>query len=116
VKVRLTAPADRDISQILSETYRLFGENQTVRYAAIIEAGIRFVADQPLRPASKDRNDDLGEGVRSCHLQFAAKRQGGAGHVIYYRVGASELIILRILRDRMEPRRRVAKALREDGP
>ena len=53
------------------------------------------------------------------HLQLAARRQGGAGHVLYYRVdesgdGMSELVVLRILGDRMEPRRRVALALRDD--
>ena len=53
------------------------------------------------------------------HLQLAAKRQGGASHVLYYRTdkssdGTSELVILRLLGDRMEPRRRVALALRDD--
>jgi toxin ParE1/3/4 len=118
VKVRFTAPADRDVSAILSESYRLFGENQTVRYAEIIKVGIALVSDEPDRPASKERGD-IGAGVRSLHLRFAAKRHSGASHVIYYRITRSsgnspELVVLRILGDRMEPRRRVASALRAD--
>jgi toxin ParE1/3/4 len=116
--VRFTAPADRDVSDILSETYRLFGHNQVVRYAEIIEAGIKLISDEPDRPTSKERSD-VGPGIRSFHLQFAARRSGGASHVIYYRIGrhdrrANELVVLRILADRMEPRRRVAFALRSD--
>ena len=53
MKVRLTAPADRDISDILAETLRLFGANQTVRYAAIIDAGVNLITDQPNRATSK---------------------------------------------------------------
>jgi toxin ParE1/3/4 len=117
VKVRLTEHADRDVASLLSESYTLFGEKQTARYAAIIGAGIELVADQPERPASKARRE-LGQGVRSMHLQFAAKRHGGASHVLYYRVdesdGGAKLVVLRVLGDRMEPRGRVALALRED--
>lgn len=116
MKVRFTAPADRDVSRILTESYRLFGENQTVRYAGVIKTGVSLLSDEPLRPASKERSE-IGSGVRSFHLQFATRRQGGASHVIYYRVddgaGAPELIVLRILGDRMEPRRHVARALRQ---
>jgi toxin ParE1/3/4 len=119
VKVRLTTLADRDVSDILSETYRLFGAHQTVRYAAIIDAGVNLIADEPNRAASKARTD-IGSGVRSFHLQLAAKRQGGASHVIYYRVDGrsgnqQELVVLRLLADRMEPRRRVARSLREEN-
>jgi toxin ParE1/3/4 len=118
VKVRLTEHADRDIESALSDSYVMFGERQAVRYSVTISAAIELVAAEPERPASKVR-PELGKGVRSLHLQFAARRQGGASHVLYYRVdasgdGMSELVVLRILGDRMEPRRRVALALRDD--
>jgi toxin ParE1/3/4 len=101
VKVRLTTLADRDVAEILAETYRLFGPNQTARYAAIIEAGLVLIADRPDRPGSKARAD-IGAGIRSFHLQLAARRQGGASHVIYYRVDGrpssqEELVVLRLL-------------------
>ena len=36
MKVRLTEHADRDVTSLLSESYTLFGEKQTARYAAIV--------------------------------------------------------------------------------
>jgi toxin ParE1/3/4 len=120
VKVRFTGLADNDISSILLQTYRLFGENQTARYAGIIQAGLDMIATQPDRAAAKLR-DDIAEGVRLLHLQFAARRQDGASHILYYRlqdqdsdVSEEELVVFRVLSDRMEPRRRVASALKAD--
>lgn len=118
MRVRVTEHADRDIDAALSESFLMFGEGQAARYSGIINAGIALVADEPDRPASKAQRR-MGKGVRSMHLQFAAGRKGGASHVLYYRVdrssdGDTELVVLRLLGDRMEPKRRVAKALRED--
>jgi toxin ParE1/3/4 len=118
LKVRNTALADKDILKILVDSIRLFGRLQSKRYFEIIAAGIDSISQQPDRPASKVR-DDIGAGVRSLHLQFAAKRQRGASHVLYYRVLAPagetpELVVLRILADRMDPARRVRTALKGD--
>ncbi|MDQ6437275.1 type II toxin-antitoxin system RelE/ParE family toxin [Mesorhizobium sp. LHD-90] len=114
MRVRYTKPADKDILQALSNSIRLFGPKQSERYLAVIRAGVQSIAEEPHRPASKAR-DELGQGVRSFHLQFAVQRQGGASHVIYYRVsstGQDELIVLRVLADRMDPARRVRTALK----
>jgi toxin ParE1/3/4 len=118
VKVRNTVPADKDIHKVLTDSFRLFGLNQSQRYLEIVRIAIDSVARDPLRVSSKAR-DDIGPGVRSLHLQFAAKRQGGASHVLYYRVlsselGTSELVVLRLLADRMDPNRRVRTALKSD--
>lgn len=118
MRLRLTRSADRDIVAILLESRRVFDDRQAVRYARIIESGIALLLENPYRPASKNSND-LGEGVRCMHLQFAAKRRGGASHFIYYRIdrhveNADELVVLRVLGDRMEPYRRVALALRAE--
>ena len=76
-----------------------------------------MVAEDPIRTSSHDRSE-LRAGIRSFHLQLAAGRQGGAAHVLYYRVmrigGVDELVVIRVLGDEMEPRNRVARALRED--
>lgn len=115
MRVRYTKPADKDILHALSNSIRLFGPKQSERYLAVIQAGIQAIADEPQRPASKAR-DEIGQGVRSFHLQFAAKRQGGASHVIYYCVsvaGENELIVLRVLADRMDPARRVRTTLKD---
>lgn len=117
MKLRLTIAADRDIEHILAATYRLFGRNQLVVYSEIIKRGLSLVAEEPYRASSHDRSD-LRAGIRSFHLQLAARRQGGAAHVLFYRVmrgvEADELVIIRVLGDEMEPRNRVARALRED--
>jgi toxin ParE1/3/4 len=117
LKHRLTRQAERDVSNILTQTYRLFGELQFTRYVEILNKGIALIVGEPFRPASKDRSDIRG-GVRSFHLQLAAGRIGGAGHVIYYLPSASdrgELIVVRILGDEMEPKQRVISALRADS-
>jgi plasmid stabilization system protein ParE len=115
---RLTRLAQQDVSKILTDSYRLFGEHQFKKYLGIINSGIAMVTDDPLRASSKDRSD-IRRGLRSFHLQLAARRQGGAAHVIFYRPSESdpsELIIVRILGDEMEPKQRVVAALRaEDG-
>lgn len=117
MKLRLTVAADRDIEHILAATYRLFGRNQLAAYSEVIKRGLALVAEDPIRASSHDRSD-LRSGIRSFHLQLAAGRQGGAAHVLYYRVvsigGVDELVVIRVLGDEMEPRNRVAKALRED--
>lgn len=117
MRLRLTIAADRDIEHILAATYRLFGRNQLAIYSGVIKQGLALVAEDPNRAASQDRSD-LRVGIRSFHLQLAARRQGGAAHVLFYRVmkvgEADELVIIRVLGDEMEPRKRVARALRED--
>ena len=116
MRVRLTERADRDIAVILRATRRLFGPNQVLRYAAIIDRGIEMVAEEPLRASSHAR-PELGPGVRAFHLQLAARRSRGASHFLYYRVPSSDprkLVILRVLADSMEPKGRVARALREE--
>ena len=114
MKHRLTRQAARDVSEILTNTYRMFGEHQFARYVRVLDAGVAMIAENPFRPTSKDRAD-IRPGVRSLHLQLAAGRKGGASHVIYYRLSESSLVVVaRILGDEMEPKRRVAKALLED--
>jgi toxin ParE1/3/4 len=76
VKLRLTDFADSDIADALSDSYSMFGERQTKRYSEIIKLGFTQLAAEPLRPASKPR-PQLGRGVRSFHLQFAAGRMAG---------------------------------------
>jgi toxin ParE1/3/4 len=114
VKHRLTKQAARDVSNILTNTYRMFGEFQFARYVRVLDAGVVMVAENPFRPTSKDRAD-IRPGVRSLHLQIAAGRKGGASHIIYFRLSESNVVVVaRILGDEMEPKRRVAKALRDD--
>jgi toxin ParE1/3/4 len=119
VKHRLARQADQDIVDILHDTLKTFGPRQVGMYAELIDRGIKLVADDPLRPASLDRSD-IRAGVRSYHLELAAGRRGGAAHKLYFtmtanRDGSSEVIILRVLHERMEPKRRLLQALRDEA-
>ncbi|KQO85889.1 hypothetical protein ASF32_09385 [Methylobacterium sp. Leaf91] len=71
-----------------------------------------MVADAPEKPSSKARLE-LGPETRSFHVALATGRKGGASLVLYYRGqedghGYAEVVILRVLPDRMEPRLRLA--------
>jgi len=113
---RLTKDADGDVARILKDTYRLFGRSQVVRYAEIIKRGLSMVAENPLRASSRPR-DELNDGMRSFHLQLASGRSKGASHVIYYRIASTNpelVIVVRVVGDEMEPKKRVAQALRSD--
>jgi toxin ParE1/3/4 len=103
----LTREADRDITRILAATLRLFGPNQVRRYAEIIKRAMSMIEQDPDGVSSQPR-EDLSHGVRSLHLQLVAGRHGGAAHVVCYRIALdsesrTELIVLRVLADEMEP-------------
>ena len=94
---------------ILRELARLFGPKQRERYADLIRAAAEMAAADPLRPGSRAR-DELGAGVRSFHVELAARRRGAASHPLYYLPAdgpshAGGIVILRILHEAMEPRR-----------
>jgi len=115
LRYRLTPAADQDVSQILQETARIFGPLQRARYAALIEQAIIMIADQPERASSRPR-DELAPGVRSFHVEVAARRRGTASHVLYYLRGLFEdgsdgVIVARALHDQMEPARHLERGL-----
>jgi toxin ParE1/3/4 len=115
LEYRLAEAAERDVADILRETGRQFGRLQRKRYAELIERGIQMVADNPERPGSRQR-DHLGSGVRSFHVELAARRRGAASHVLYYLRGRLDderdgVIIARVLHDRMEPLRHMTRGL-----
>ncbi len=114
---RLTRRADEDIEHILNETFRAFGPRQVQAYASLIDRAIALVAEAPERPSSQHR-PDLAPGIRSFHIAVASGRKGGASHILYFTVRDAaeddrEVVILRVLHDRMEPRLRLATALSE---
>ena len=117
LKYRLTKLADADIEEILAYTDRRFGPQQFVAYQRLLEHACQLVGEDPMRPGSKTR-DELGQSVRSFHLDIAARRKGAASHVLYYlprdlEDGMRAAVILRVLWDGMEPRARVAWSLDE---
>jgi toxin ParE1/3/4 len=115
VSHRLTGPAERDILDILRATRTMFGTAQLRSYAALIDKAILMVAENPDRPGMLPR-PELGPDVRLFHLELAAGRRGAAAHCLYYTTGQLPdgtigTIILRVLHEGMEPRRRVIRSL-----
>jgi toxin ParE1/3/4 len=115
LEAQLTEAADQDVVDMLRETARRFGPLQRARYAEIISRAVRMIADDPERPTSR-RRDDLAPGVRSFHLEIAARRRGAASHVLYYLRGRLDdgsegVIVVRILYEGMEPLRHLSRDL-----
>jgi toxin ParE1/3/4 len=116
VNCRLTKEAEADIARILRRTKKLFGPVQVSTYAKMIEGGIAMIADDPVRPSSVDRSD-LRPGIRSFHLELVTRRRHSASHMIYFKEmryadGDSEVVVIGVLSESMEPKRRLNKALR----
>ncbi len=112
--IRLTREAERDLDEIARYTIATFGPEQAMRYAALIEHALTLLAEDPHRLASRERNE-LRPGVRSMHLSRAAARRHAASHVLYYHLaaradGAQDIVILRVLHERMEPLKRLVDA------
>jgi toxin ParE1/3/4 len=116
VKFRLTREAEANIVSILRQTKKLFGPRQVQRYAKIIEDGVAMVAEDPNRPSSQDRTD-LRPGVRSFHLELVTLRRHSASHILYFTTiwnsaGEPEVVVIGVLAESMEPKRRLSQALR----
>jgi toxin ParE1/3/4 len=106
---RLSRLAEDDLLRILSTSEERWGPEARRRYAAIIIAAMRKVATDPKGLTTRDRAELL-TGVRSMHLRHARahsqERVRHPVHVVYYRVMTPDLVeIVRVLHERMEPRR-----------
>lgn len=108
---RLSTIARRDLAAILAQTVDRFGTRQHQTYAALLSAALSLVADEPVRPGSKDRSD-LATGMRSFPVASAALRRSASTHVLYYvpdRPGG--ILIVRVLHHSMDPASQLRGAL-----
>src|SRR5260221_400817 len=111
-RFRLSLLARADLAQILATSVELWGIAGKHRYAAVLAAGMRKVAAQPMGPTTQDRVE-LSRGIRSFHLRNArggkvALQVRRPVHVLYYRAVRPGLVgIVRVLHERMEPSRRI---------
>jgi toxin ParE1/3/4 len=109
-RIRLSAPAQRDIAAILGESEALWGFDARKRYEAVILAGLRAIATDPHGLLTRDRSVLMPE-LRSVHLRHvrAASTAGKVAapvHLIYFRLGKSGIVeIIRLLHERSEPAR-----------
>ncbi len=90
-KLRISGPAKLDLGRIGDYTRRAWGAAQKRKYLGQIKGGFKAVGDTP---GTGTRRDDIGTGLRA---------QSDQKHVIFYRVTKSEVVIVRVLHESMNP-------------
>jgi toxin ParE1/3/4 len=111
-RYRLTRSAKADIVSILRTSEERHGREARIRYAALLLAAMRRVAEDPEGRSTSDRSE-LRPGIRSFHVRHSRDESREAPvanpvHVIFYRALQPGLVeIVRVLHDRMEPSRHV---------
>jgi plasmid stabilization system protein ParE len=117
VSLRLTGAVDHDIERILEDNLQLFGPRQFRAYTDLIGQALQCLAADPRGPGTSARAD-IGPGVRSLRLDAVARRRGAGSHCVYYLPPedgrGSDVVVLRLLHDRMEPGHRVTSARHDD--
>jgi toxin ParE1/3/4 len=89
------------------------GRDARARYSALLLAAMRRVAEDPEGRSTADRSE-LRPGLRSFHIRHSRGASHEAPvanpvHVIFYLVVQPGIVkIVRVLHDRMEPRRHVS--------
>ena len=112
-RYRLTKSARGDIGSILRTSEERHGRDARARYSALLLAAMRRVAEDPEGRSTPDRSE-LRPGMRSFHIRHGRGESHEAPvanpvHVIFYRVAQPGIVeIVRVLHDRMEPRRHVS--------
>lgn len=113
-RFRLSLPAQADLSRILETSAERWGADGRRRYAVLLAAAMRLVANEPATPLARDRSDLL-RGVRSFHVRHARSRMSSDKvkapvHIVYYRIVEPELVeIVRVLHEHMEPGRHIGR-------
>ena len=96
MRVIRSLQASRDIIEVLAYTKERWGIAQAREYRKLSKEAIEEIAKDPGR--GKSRND-VRPGIRGFHI---AQRGRPARHILFYRLGASTLEIVRFLHDAMD--------------
>lgn len=88
-RLEFAKDATLDLRSIVRYTRRTWGDKQQVRYAGRLSASMQELLSHPHLGSARD---DIGPDIRNLHV---------GQHVIYYRVLASSIRIVRILHARM---------------
>jgi toxin ParE1/3/4 len=103
--VRLTIPAQRDLSGVMEWTVNEFGGQAALRYDALIKQALKDIGADPERPGSKESPEIMIEGARTYHLEFSRSRVSGSKvkaprHFLLYRLRGDGVVeVARILHD-----------------
>jgi toxin ParE1/3/4 len=112
-RYRLTKSARGDIGSISRTSEERHGRDARAGYSALLLAAMRRVAEDPEGRSTADRSE-LRPGMRSFHIRHGRDESHEAPvanpvHVIFYRVVQPGMVeIVRVLHDRMEPRRHIS--------
>jgi toxin ParE1/3/4 len=112
-RYRLSEPAKADIAAILRRSEEVHGKEARIRYRACLTAAMRRVAAFPEGRSTEDRAE-LAPGIRSFHIRYSRDESrevpvANPVHMIFYRAVKPNIVeIVRVLHDRMEPRRHLA--------
>jgi toxin ParE1/3/4 len=93
VEYRLSPRARRDLEDIWLYTKNEWDADQADRYVGLITDKFAAIAEAPLLAPACD------------HIRPGYRRRRAGRHIIYFRVVAGDVIIMRILHDRMDEHR-----------
>ena len=113
-EVRISTLAFKDIGDIWLWTVEHFGHAAALRYETLIDQAIGDLADDPTRPAAKERPELL-PGVWFYHLAFSRAHvpsdqvvKSPRHFVMFRHLQPGVIEILRILHDSRDPGRHLA--------
>lgn len=92
-KYRTSGKADRDIKEIYKYTVREFGFPQGGRYLAALYECFEMLGAQP----------DAGHATASISKDY--RRFEYESHVIFYKKRRADILIIRVLHEKMDPGR-----------
>jgi len=103
-KVRISGPANADVTEILATSLERWGEAGRSRYRSLLVAAMHALAANPEHLMSKDCGE-LAPRLRSLHVRHVGRDHGVKApvHIIYYRKARSLIVIVRVLHERMDP-------------
>ena len=111
--IKVTAPAERDLREILLWSETEFGDSAADRYEALIAQAFTDLVENPFRPGAKERQELL-PGIYTYHLVFSrervsADRVKSPRHFLVYRVIVNHIEILRVLHDSRDLVRHISR-------
>ncbi|MEM7499615.1 MAG: type II toxin-antitoxin system RelE/ParE family toxin [Pseudomonadota bacterium] len=100
----ITDPARDDLADIRRYTRERWGDRMLDAYDILLKQALLDIRDDPNRPGSKDRSDDLLAPIRSYHVALSRGRAGSRikapRHVLLYFEPKEDTVVLsRVLHD-----------------
>lgn len=100
----ITDPARDDLADIRRYTRERWGEHTLDAYDALLKQALLDIRDDPNRPGSKDRSDELLAPIRSYHIALSRGRAGSRikapRHILLYFEPQQDTVVLsRVLHD-----------------